>query len=130
MEEPQRFEDVIKLPSLPLTFEGRRGLPEISAVYFAYSFTRKILYIGASQCVRKRWNTHHHNSLLNVPRIRIAWLPVPVSELKVVERRLISRFDPPMNTAVKSGKQRWVRLGHELERRSARRKRQREQSAA
>ena len=114
MEVPKisTIEDVIRLPSVQLTRRNSHALPDTPAVYFVYSARYGLLYIGACRSPRRRWQTHHHSVLLKVAGMRIGWLLLPITDLPHVEREMIRRFDPPMNTAVKCGDARWQRFGY------------------
>ena len=61
------------LPRLP--FADRQHLPQVSAVYFALADTGKVLYIGATEDVRRRWSSPHHGEKQLVPHgcAFIAW---------------------------------------------------------
>lgn len=82
--------------------------PEIDgpAVYLFLLFNREeryshglVAYVGMSQNLRSRWETHNILPTLYVgdywPQ---RWFkPVDVSELRSTERSYIERFDPPWN---------------------------------
>lgn len=92
--------DVRSLPSLPL--ESRKSFPKkVPVIYFAFSESDEVLYIGRSVDFYTRWNgqTHHHYKRLEeVGNVRIAWLEVSDRALlPSIEYALIEHFAPPFN---------------------------------
>lgn len=89
--------EVTKLPSVPLS--ERERLPEISAVYFAYSGVKEVHYIGLSTNIRIRWASHNQLGPLGlIAGVRIAYLECHSSELEDIEADMIDWFDPPLNS--------------------------------
>ncbi|WLT40670.1 GIY-YIG nuclease family protein (plasmid) [Synechocystis sp. B12] len=83
------------LPSLPLI--ERKSLPPVACVYFVVGQSNKLLYIGQTQDLLKRWNNHHRlGQLLGIdPECRIAWLEV--DDRVAVESSLIEELSPELN---------------------------------
>lgn len=95
----------LNLPSLPLTW--RKAFPDCPCVYFAI-LGKKILYIGRSYSLNKRWSNHHRcTELEEAGDVRIAWIQVSEAELlPLIEAALIKYFKPLLNrTGVKVSKQ-------------------------
>ena len=60
---------------LPMTETGQ--LPNISAVYFIFDGSGRVLYVGASRILRKRFSDHHrkqdlreHGAALSGPKAK------------------------------------------------------------
>jgi len=100
--------NIINLDSLLLTKKG--NLPNCPAVYFVLSHKKEILYIGRADNLRNRWQNHHRFAQVNRSGTQIVWMEVAdKSELREIERNLISVFKPLLNgTPVESGNYGWV----------------------
>jgi len=85
------------LPSLPLN--QRSQLPTDSCIYFALSAEGKVLYIGKSDNLAKRWRQHHRCQQLEaMDGVRLAWLQVEDKEsLLSIEAAMIKHFQPSLN---------------------------------
>ncbi len=87
--------NILELPSV--TLESREELPDISAIYFAYTNNAPI-YIGKAARLAVRWRNHHRLfNLEQLSGVRIAWLAVDRIDLMETERVLISFFEPELN---------------------------------
>lgn len=86
-----------QLSSLPLT--SKQLLPKIPALYFVISEAEQVLYVGATQSLGTRWQSHHRlRQLDQYANVRIAWLPVADSaERQRLERQAIEQFQPLFN---------------------------------
>lgn len=84
--------------SLPYVFLSEKDkLPQISAVYFAIAPSNKIIYIGSSSNLQKRWISHSRiKDFEDYRYIKIAWLEVG-QERENLELFLINRFSPALN---------------------------------
>jgi excinuclease UvrABC nuclease subunit len=89
--------DVELLPSLPL--QKRLLLPNIAAVYFVLSNTTEVLYVGRSQSLCFRWQSHGlFYELEAIESVKIAWIPVDTeANLISLEASCIAYFQPPYN---------------------------------
>lgn len=88
------------LPSLP--FERRGSLPEHSAVYFVLQDDR-ILYIGRTVNLMKRWRSHPRKYQFKdtTSAIKIAWLKCSDPKLlPSIEIALIHFFKPEFNESL------------------------------
>lgn len=83
--------DVMALPSLPLG--QRREFPMLAAVYLVLRDGR-VLYVGRSGCLQKRWISHHKRELLK-DTDSVAWLEG--CDISKTEHSLIRKFRPPLN---------------------------------
>lgn len=88
--------EVESLPSLPLGW--RKAFPACPAIYFAI-LDDKILYIGRTKCLAKRWIGHHREAeLQKMGEVRIAWVQVSdVRLLPAIEKAFIRFFKPTLN---------------------------------
>lgn len=86
------------LPSLPL--EDRKAFPKCAAIYFVIK-GKKILYIGKTTSLWKRWIAHHRQSQLEkIKEVRIAWIKVRSRKsLSAAESALIQFFKPVLNNS-------------------------------
>lgn len=90
--------DPLKLPSLPL--EWKAALPlKCRAIYIAFSAEGNVLYVGRSNDIRKRWQSHTRlKHLKQIQDVRIAWLEVSDAYLlRILETALIEYFKPEFN---------------------------------
>jgi hypothetical protein len=85
------------LPTVPL--ELARTLPPLCAVYFVMTDTSRILYIGGTENIRRRWQMMHH-------RLRhiqvcggtvLSYYVCPQEAMEQIEHVMIDRFAPPLN---------------------------------
>lgn len=73
------------------------ALPEASCVYFAMNVD-KVLYIGKAINLKRRWQKHHRmTQLLEYVDVDIHYKEVQCTELGVLEKECIARFDPVLN---------------------------------
>lgn len=85
----------LTLPSLPLA--SRSVLPACAAIYFVLDEADRILYIGQTTNLKRRWLRHHRYDQLSV-QSRIAWLECNELELlPKIEVALIKHFNPALN---------------------------------
>ncbi len=86
----------LQLQSFPLAW--RKAFPDCPCIYFAI-LDKKILYIGRSQSLGKRWMNHHrYIELEEIGDVRIAWIQVSSPELlPLIEDALIKYFKPLLN---------------------------------
>lgn len=84
------------LPSLPMGW--RKAFPACPAIYFAI-LNDKILYIGRTNCLAKRWIDHHREAeLQKMGDVKIAWVQVSdVRLLPAIEKAFIHFFKPTLN---------------------------------
>lgn len=88
--------NIATLPSMPFTDLVR--LPNIRGVYFALDDQGRVLYIGQTVSLTRRWMGHG-----KLPEIsesgctRIAWL-CSSGNLRHLESVFIRQFKPPLNT--------------------------------
>lgn len=93
-----------QLPGLFLTQKGQ--LPQTPAIYFLCN-AEGIQYIGQAKNLCDRWagNKHHiYRKLDEYDRAScwLRWLDCPEIFLDSAERELVSHFQPPMNSRLKS----------------------------
>ena len=97
LAESTKSFDITSLPSVLL--ENKDRLPDASAIYFVLSQQNKILYIGQSKALNKRWK--HHQKLKDISKyesVKIAYLVFSIPDfLFEIEQALIRHFDPPLN---------------------------------
>lgn len=88
--------DPLKLPYVFLT--EKVSLPKVSGVYFTIAPSDRIVYIGSSANLYKRWRGHHNKmeDLRDYRYIKIAWLEVEQGWMDL-ESRLINKFKPVLN---------------------------------
>lgn len=81
-----------------LAFEHRKDLPVIPALYFVVDSKRDVVYIGQTQNLRKRWESHHRAIQMDRGNYRIHWRVVPDEALRRnYEARCIEHFRPAWN---------------------------------
>jgi hypothetical protein len=79
-------------------FVERERLPPISTVYFAFSSTGEILYIGRTIDLCRRWTVHHRlRQLEQLGCTRIAWHAANREVLEGIESAMIQESQPPLN---------------------------------
>jgi DNA-binding XRE family transcriptional regulator len=93
--------DPFSLPSVPL--DQRDKLPDVSGIYFALLDT-KILYIGKSVNLQKRWQIHHRiNQIRLLGNVSISWFHFIETEDLALERAedlCIRYFKPTLNGTI------------------------------
>lgn len=79
--------------------QDRQQLPDCAAIYFVCDAQSKVLYIGQTTSLVKRWYGHERrHACQEVSGCRIAWLVVnDPSLLHAIEKACISYFCPPWN---------------------------------
>ena len=81
-----------------VAFTDYKSLPAISAVYFVLTEENKVVYIGASTNLNRRWLRHSHVlSCVERGAATIGYLPCEHSRLQTVESAMIQRFLPVLN---------------------------------
>lgn len=90
----------LELPSLALSNAFRRYLPTSPAVYFVIQDNSEVIYIGQTQNLKHRWNSHH--KIVEIKQIsgdiRIGWYVVDDKHyLQSLEKSLIDLFKPKLN---------------------------------
>lgn len=90
------------LPSVP--YSNRDTLPEDSGIYILFhvcSGQRKVLYIGQSVNIRRRWKAHdtsrNFHMLKKLKNLEIAYVLMPSQYLDRVEMHLIKKHNPMLN---------------------------------
>lgn len=80
-----------------------KNLPSIRACYFVLD-NDKILYIGRTENLKKRWVSHHIMRNHDLPdSIKIAWYEaLPFWSLEKMERSLIKDYRPKINVPCKN----------------------------
>jgi putative transcriptional regulator len=87
---------VLSLPCMAI--EDLAKLPETPCVYLVVNSQGKVLYVGKSENLRKRWKSHYKlSSLIEESGIRISYVEVQEDLLFKVERALINALNPPLN---------------------------------
>jgi hypothetical protein len=92
----------LALPSVALT--DRKQLPEAPCIYFAIDAEGLVQYIGLTKNLNKRWaytSHNHYEALSKMGFIEIRFAQVPDAktyEVHELERALIRKFTPPLNT--------------------------------
>lgn len=92
--------DTIDLSTLPsLSLAERNQFPRCQGIYFVIADDGKLLYIGRSINIAKRWSQHHrHPDLEQLVGVRLAWLQVSDALLlPEIEKALIQYFKPQLN---------------------------------
>lgn len=89
----------IVLDTLPtVAVNARQSLPPESAVYFALSDTGRVLYIGATVHLQRRWRWHETlQKLAELQCATIAYHLCRVEELNTLECAMIAHYTPPLN---------------------------------
>jgi excinuclease UvrABC nuclease subunit len=90
----------MNLRDLPFVeFGNWSKLPGASAVYFCLDSQDKVLYIGQTRNLKRRWSMSHGYRAICGDRgaIKLSWLLTDESRLFQVESQMIARFNPPMN---------------------------------
>ena len=99
-----------------LTQEMVAGVPSDPGVYFFRGVTGTILYIGKAKCLRKRVRSYLHKVKKRPTKIKrlIRWttdvryqICRSEQEALFLESRLIQKYQPTYNTAMKHGRQDW-----------------------
>ncbi len=81
-----------------MAIEDLAKLPETPCVYLVVNSQGKVLYVGKSENLRKRWKSHYKlSSLIEESGIRISYVEVQEDLLFKVERALINALNPPLN---------------------------------
>jgi putative transcriptional regulator len=81
-----------------MAIEDLAKLPETPCVYLVVNSQGKVLYVGKSENLRKRWKSHYKlSSLIEESGIRISYVEVQENLLFKVERALINALNPPLN---------------------------------
>lgn len=97
LAESTKSFDITSLPTVLLDNKDR--LPNVSAIYFVLSQQNKILYIGQSKALNKRWK--HHQKLKDISQyesVKIAYLVFSIPDfLFEIEQALIRHFNPSLN---------------------------------
>ena len=85
--------------SLPYVFLSEKSkLPETSGVYFVITPSNRIIYIGSSSNLRKRWCGHNRLKDFDDYRyVKITWLEVKGQGWEILESYLINKFCPILN---------------------------------
>lgn len=87
--------DPLKLPYVFLSEKSK--LPETSGVYFAIAPSNRIIYVGSSSNLQKRWRNHNLIKDFDDYRyIKIAWLELEQGWLHL-ESCLINKLKPVLN---------------------------------
>lgn len=90
------------LPSIP--FKNKKALPVLSAVYLVLDGKDRVIYVGETGNLRKRWLCHKLNGMVDhINGCRIAYIPVEPGLRLDTEKALISYFDPLYNAQYKNG---------------------------
>lgn len=97
----------LQLPSIPL---GDK-LPNCSCVYFVVDSTGRVLYVGKTKNLAKRWIRHHKIiEVRQIDSVHIAYLECDTDNLDETEKLSIIKFNPPFNKVlVGCGRQRFDR---------------------
>ena len=99
-----------------LTQEMIADVPSDPGVYFFRGVTGTILYIGKAKCLRKRVRSYLHKVKKRPTKIKrlIRWttdvryqICRSEQEALFLESRLIQKYQPTYNTAMKHGRQDW-----------------------
>lgn len=90
------------LSQLPFVFLSESDqLPDHSGIYFVIDSDNKVLYIGQTKSLVKRWKGHHRkHQFLQITEksfIKIAWLICAVEDLTSAESYLINYYRPLYN---------------------------------
>lgn len=88
------------MKSLP--YHDRASLPRQPGLYFVYAgsnpFTRRLLYVGKAENLRKRHASHEKASLFKANgATHLEYRPVSLWRLKHEEAIAIRRYNPPLN---------------------------------
>jgi excinuclease UvrABC nuclease subunit len=85
------------LPAVP--FALVETLPPVCAVYFAMTETGRILYIGGTSNLHRRWQEKHHRlrQLHEHQCTMISYYVCPRETLDAIECAMIHRFMPLLN---------------------------------
>lgn len=90
------LESKVFLNSRPM--QQYKKLPSYSAIYLRIS-QDKIVYVGKTQCLKKRWRTHNRTGLGSD---RIVWFSCRESNLDFLEKALIELLQPSWNIVYNS----------------------------
>jgi hypothetical protein len=96
--------DIASLPVLPM--DAKTNLPKESGIYFALNSEGRVLYVGQTVNLKKRWVNHHRYVALNkIGGVSIAYLFAAPELLSSLEEALIEFFKPPFNGNSNKGQQ-------------------------
>src|ERR1051325_55801 len=88
--------ELASLPSVP--FAELRLLPHASGVYFACDLEGRVLYVGQTQNLYRRWKVHHRFARLqDMGCMRLAWHLCAFEHLEEIEYAMIQHYNPPLN---------------------------------
>ncbi len=77
-------------------------LPKVSGIYKVMDSQSKVIYIGQSKNIYKRWKNGHHKLAKIVSEygtnIYIEWVEIPEWLLNRVENTAISFYQPKLNS--------------------------------
>jgi predicted GIY-YIG superfamily endonuclease len=90
----------ITLPSVE--FELLEKLPPKPGVYFALTEDDRLLYVGRSEDIRRRWTSRHHRHAQiarynEVNQVRVAYYLADKFILEALEAQLIEQLRPELN---------------------------------
>lgn len=86
-----------------ISYEQRKDLPNISAVYFIYAH-ETLLYIGSSIRIRERICNHSKKEYFtNLGANNISWQPCRPDELEQVEGDAVKKYRPLLNSYASRG---------------------------
>ncbi len=102
-----RYEEILKDPPT-LPYGQHERLPEVSGVYIIKT-RRRVLYVGQSNCIRRRIKTHPDRRWFGSKRgISIAWIAYPRLDRFALERKLIAHWNPLLNQQFRADGRSWV----------------------
>ncbi len=89
-----------------ISYEERRSLPNISAVYVVRNET-EVLYVGSTWTLRQRFASHHRRDAFAMHGATvIEWQEASEEEIAEIERRLVRELSPLLNRLASRPKQR------------------------
>jgi DNA-binding XRE family transcriptional regulator len=88
--------DVLSLPCMAI--EDLANLPQTPCVYLVVNSQGKVLYVGKSENLRRKWKSHYKlSSLIEESGIKISYIEVHEDLLFKLEKALINALNPPLN---------------------------------
>lgn len=89
--------EIKALPSACLHTLG--SLPECMGLYFVVSRSGKVIYIGYSNNIKKRWESHQLKPVLKTEfgECRIYWMKYADDDICTKEKKLIDKYNPLLN---------------------------------
>lgn len=76
-------------------------LPEVCGLYLVMNAEEKVIYVGQSINIQKRWKNGHHklsSIMKHSPKATIRWVELPHARLNHAEYMAVRFYDPILNS--------------------------------